>query len=258
MGANERIGINLAPEIVALDPKWLELIDESWLENLDCTTFLTRCRSGAVNRSELNSFLIQQQYYSKHFTRYLCALLSNISNEHDRQELTENLLEETGFIDNSEIPHSQIYREMMIEMGVPPESEPILASTQFLIDTMYECCRSANPLIGLAAMCLGAEAIVPHVYSQVIRGFIANGELSSNLKFFHIHVGCDDEHAITMRNIINRELSRDRFQLSLLKMTAVRLLQARTLFFEGISSRAAVIIPTIGVRHDALQFQGLQ
>src|SRR4051812_41215677 len=102
MGSNERFGLVAPHHLVPLDNKWLELIDEEWVRDLDWSPFLMRCRAGLVTREELNSFLIQQNYYSRHFTRYLCALLSNMNNETDRLELTENLLEEIGFGDEGE------------------------------------------------------------------------------------------------------------------------------------------------------------
>jgi pyrroloquinoline-quinone synthase len=269
MGANERICLNgLAVQpIVSLEERWNTLLDPAWLEDLDNTSFLTRCRQGDVSRTELRTFVVQQFFYSRHFTRFLCALLSNMGNESDRMELTENLLEEIGFDEHAGVPHSQIYREMMVRMGVDPEFEKVLPSTKFLVDAMYDCCRNSNPLVGLAAMCLGAEAIVPHVYSQIVRGFQSQGEPIENLEFFRIHIECDDGHAITMRNIIDREIGRDPFQMTLLKLTALRLLQARTRFFEGVSGAASEqkivldgVHPTarlMEVRHDSFQLQGL-
>lgn len=269
MGANERICLNgqeIQP-VVSLEDRWSELLDPSWVNELDGTLFLTRCRRGEVSGQELRTFIAQQYFYSRHFTRYLCALLSNMGNESDRMELTENLLEEIGFDEHAGVPHSQIYREMMSRMGIDPQFESVLPSTKFLVDTMYDCCRNANPLVGLAAMCLGAEAIVPHLYSQIVRGFQSQGESLENLDFFRIHIECDDGHAITMRNIIDREVGRDPFQKPLLKLTALRLLQARARFFDGVSEAAAEAKPVLDGVHptarrmevyrDTIQLQGL-
>jgi pyrroloquinoline-quinone synthase len=254
MGANERIRLNQSLKIVPLEEHWVDLIDDAWMARLDDTSFLRRCRSGDVSRDELLHFVGQQNLYSRHFTRYLCALLSNMAHEGDRLELTENLLEEIGFGDAGEIPHSQIYREMMAKLGVDA-SVAIEPATQHLIDTMYEACRNPNPLVGLAAMCLGAEAIVPHVYSQIIAGFVARGEPVENLHFFQLHVECDDGHAITMRKIIDRELGRNPEQIAILRTTAQRLIEARTLFFETFSPHFEYAVER-GVKHESFQLQG--
>lgn len=214
----------------------LNLLDAAWIDELDRTPFLSRCRSGEVTREELRRFVVQQYFYSRHFTRYLCALLSNIENERDRLELMENLLEEIGFGHAGEIPHSQLYRQMMTAMGIRPSEEKELETTRALVATMYECCRSQSAVVGLAALCLGAEAIVPHLYSQIVEGFSAVGEPMQNLEFFRLHIAEDDAHAVTMQNIILRELEKDPLQLPLLRLAALRLLQARRHFFEGITA----------------------
>jgi hypothetical protein len=103
------------------------------------------------------------------------------------------------------------------------------------IETMPECCRNSRPIIGLGALCLGAEAIVPKVYSTILNGFDAVREPRENLHFFTIHVSDDDEHAHTMRNIILRELSNNSRSRHDLEYGAARALDARVEFFEGIS-----------------------
>jgi pyrroloquinoline quinone (PQQ) biosynthesis protein C len=108
-------------------------------------------------------------------------------------------------------------------------------ATQALIETMLECCRNARPMVGLGALCLGAEAIVPEVYSTILNGFDAVREPRENLHFFTIHVSDDDEHARTMRNIILRELSNNSRSRYDLEYGAARAFDARVEFFEAIS-----------------------
>src|SRR5262249_11317014 len=105
-------------KIVTLDSAYGALIDASWIEELDATVFLSRCREGRASVAELHSYVRQQSYYSRHFTRYLCALLVNITDEADRVELMHNLFEEMGFGDFGNVPHSVIYQRMMKTMGV--------------------------------------------------------------------------------------------------------------------------------------------
>jgi pyrroloquinoline quinone (PQQ) biosynthesis protein C len=214
----------------------LKLLDASWIDAIDRTPFLTRCRAGEVTRPELRKYVIQQSFYSRHFTRYLCALLSNITEDHDRLKLVENLFEEMGFGDGGGVPHSELYRRMMATMGISSAGEPVHPATQALVDAMFECCRDRSPLTGLAALCLGAEAIVPHLYSQVVAGFRALGEPMENLVFFTLHIADDDAHAVTMKEILLRELEQDPALLPRLRQTALRLLDARRRFFEGITA----------------------
>jgi pyrroloquinoline quinone (PQQ) biosynthesis protein C len=140
-----------------------------------------------------------------------------------------------GLGDPKVTPHSQIYRDMMTAMGVALEDEAPTQATRDLVATMFDCCRSPSSMMGLGAICLGAEAIVPHVYSTVLEGFAGIGEPVRNLEFFAIHVSCDDDHAITMRRIIMRQLKADRRLRVDLDYGAAKALAARVAFFHAIA-----------------------
>lgn len=214
--------------------RWSDLIPNEWIQSLDETPFLRSCREGTVSRGALEKFLVQQYFYSRNFTRYLCALLSNIVDDEHRRELTENLVDETGLGKVTGTPHSRIYRTMLEQLGVDPESAEMLPETRALIEVMWQSCRHPNTAVGLGALCLGAEAIVPHVYSQIVQGFLAAGESKGNLEFFHIHIACDDEHALTMKKIIEKEL-RTPEQKAALHCAAARAIAARARFFRALS-----------------------
>jgi pyrroloquinoline-quinone synthase len=222
--------------ILQIDASWDGLIRPEWIRELDETLFLTRCRERRVTRPELERFVIQQGFYSRHFTRYLNALMANLAEEYDRHALTQNLFEEMGLGEAKTTPHTQIYRDMMRTMGLRFDDAMPFDTTRHLVDTMLECCRSTNSMVGLGALCLGAEAIVPHIYSTVIQGFEAVGEPRRNLEFFTLHVSCDDEHAITMRNIIARRLQTDPRCRIDLEYGAAKTIAARIGFFNELSS----------------------
>jgi pyrroloquinoline-quinone synthase len=222
--------------IVQIDATWRELLRREWIRDLDESPFLSRCREGKATREELYRFVRQQGYYSRHFTRFLNAVMANLADEQDRQALTQNLFEEMGLGEAKATPHSQIYKDMMKSMGVHLEDEPPTAATNELIATMFDCCRSDNPMVGLGAICLGAEAIVPHIYSTVLDGFASIGEPKRHLEFFTIHVGCDDDHAITMRRIIVRRLqAQPRLRIDL-DYGAAKAIAARVEFFNALTA----------------------
>ena len=101
-----------------INSAWNGLLPLRALDELDQTAFMSRCRSGVVSRRELEVFLVQQHHYSRHFTRYLCALLANLSNELDRLALTKNLFEEMGLGDMGDEPHVKIYRDMLFALDL--------------------------------------------------------------------------------------------------------------------------------------------
>src|SRR5271166_2873250 len=121
--------------IVRIDEHWSSFLRSSWIDALDDTPFLTRCREGAATRDELTTFVRQQCHYSRHFTRYLSALLANLTDEADRRDLVQNLFEEMGLGGLGNVPHAQIYRDMMRTMGVSLDDDPAYAETRALVDT---------------------------------------------------------------------------------------------------------------------------
>lgn len=210
-------------------------IKAEWLEQLGSTCFLKRCQNGQVSREELNNFVQQHQIYSRCFTRFLAALLANIEDDDHRLALTQNLFDEMGLGDAGNLPHSKLYRNMMASMGLMPSTSP-LPSTQHLVDTMFECCKSPNYMVGLGALCLGAEGIVPHIYQRIVDGFLAAGESLNKLYFFTLHIECDDEHSETMNEIISWQLQKSPSALLDLNYGAEKMIQARIGFFEGLSA----------------------
>lgn len=200
-------------------------------------SFLRRCRNGKISLNELKGFVVQQGMYSAHFTRYLCALMSNLPSNNEIFELAENLFEELGFGDKSSTPHSVIYKNMMKKIGVSPDGVQAYPETQHLIDTMLAHCRNPNPAYGLGALCLGAEALVPSMYADLIAGFESCGVPEQDLEFFSIHVACDDGHAETIRDIMINLSFNDERQEKVIIDAGQALVKARLDFFSGIEKR---------------------
>ena len=222
-----------------INPTWNSLLSSNLTKKLDETNFLTRCRTQTVSRRELDIFLVQQHHYSRHFTRFLCALLANLTAEEDRMALIENLFEEMGYGDLGDEPHSKIYRDMLTQLNLDPAMSPPLPETKALVETMMRLCADPNPIVGLGALCLGAEAIVPHIYSQIMQGLRARGFPEQHLRFFPLHIDGDDDHALTMKAIIDRELARNPNAKNALLKSAEESIRQRAAFFDGISRRAA-------------------
>lgn len=185
---------------------WDDLFPPGLLQELERHPFLRRCREDGRALDMLRAFLVQHSYYSENFTRYLCALMSRMPNNDDVRALAMNLVEETGLDRPNAVTHAELYRRCLGELGVQPRSAPILAETSALIENMFHYCRSPDPLEGLAALCLGAEAIVPTLYGGILDGLRAAGYSDEQLYFFVLHVSEDEAHALVMRDIINRLL----------------------------------------------------
>ncbi|RKP46029.1 AMP-binding protein [Trinickia fusca] len=187
-----------------LSPLWADVFPSGLLTELNANPFLTACRNGTIGTDQLRGFLIQHRYYSQYFTRYLCSLMGSLPEQDEFKALSHNLAEELSGDDTDQISHAELYRQAMDEMSAVPGSRPMLASTRALIDTMFRYCRGGDPLDGLAALCLGAEAIVPIIYGPVLDALRRANAPERAQRFFQIHVEEDEQHAIVMREIIDR------------------------------------------------------
>lgn len=216
--------------------------------------FLTRCRRGEVSVEEFKVFLVQQGIYSSYFTRYLCALMANLPSGAQVQALAENLCEELGLTEDSATPHSVIYRDMLKDFGLTLEGERPLLGTRRLIDTMFDHCRDVNAARGLGALCLGAEALVPIVYTDLLAGFAGAGVPPEAVVFFNIHVECDDGHAETLRDIMVEVARSQPDQLALMLSAGEALVDARLAFFDSIETHAR-ILGAAPARQDAVLSQ---
>jgi pyrroloquinoline-quinone synthase len=201
--------------------------------------FLRRCASGEVTLAALKIFLAQQGKYSSYFTRYLCALISNLKDSGDVLRLAQNLAEELGLGGDLQEPHSLMYARMLREFDIDLATAPMLPATQDLIDTMFLYCRRSNPAYGLAALCLGAEAIVPAVYRDLLQGFAAHDVPLQQLEFFRIHIECDDGHSAIMSDILVRMLEQDRANRRAVIEASAKLVEARLAFFTNIERALA-------------------
>ncbi|MFC6981268.1 TenA family transcriptional regulator [Microbulbifer taiwanensis] len=179
-------------------------------------------------------FLAQQGLYSTYFTRYLCAMMANLPGNDEVMALAENLFEELGLEPDSPQPHHLVYRYMLQSFGVRLEDARPLAGTSQLIDSMFRHCRDSRPSAGLGALCLGAEALVPALYTDIVAGFRACGVADKEIEFFLMHIECDDGHAETIRDIMVDIATLDPGQIDIMLGTGSELVDARMRFFDSI------------------------
>lgn len=212
----------------------LEQLKEEMIYQIYKHPFLIQCRSGEVSLDRLNTFLVQQGKYSSNFTRYICQLMVNLESHEDVLSIFDNLYEELGFGEVKAPPHSKIYRNMLQNFDLDLRIQPTLPSTQRLIDTMMNFCKQSEGVYGLAALCLGAEAIVPQLYSDIVTGFVAKGIDRKQLNFFTLHIECDDDHADTMLAILSRLIIAKPALFEIVRHAAFLTIQARIEFLDDM------------------------
>jgi quercetin dioxygenase-like cupin family protein len=150
-----------------------------------------------------------------------------------RAKLSENLWEEGGGQEPSK-RHSQIFREFLKSMGTDKPDQ--LAYTDFTKDFVRQYLRgsaSGDPLYGAAFLSLGTEGIVADMYTVLVDGMLKAGLPKEWLKFFYLHIGCDDDHAETLKDMLYALRDRKDF-IQTARQATDDALNLRTLFFNNL------------------------
>jgi pyrroloquinoline-quinone synthase len=202
------------------------------VEKIRTHSFIQRCQDGSITLDELKIFLVQQGLYATNFTKYLCAAMSNLPSNNEIRPLARNLFDESGFSGTK--PHAVVYDETLENFGLSLKGAVPLKGTVKLINEMFRHCRNENPAFGTGALCLGAEALVPYLYTDIVKGFTQCGVSEEQLGFFTLHITVDDEHATTMGEIM-ASIAKDKPEEVANMVTAGRdLVDARMEFFTSI------------------------
>jgi pyrroloquinoline quinone (PQQ) biosynthesis protein C/quercetin dioxygenase-like cupin family protein len=158
---------------------------------------------GTLSREDLRYVYSQYHLYSKNFTRFVAAVMANCDSDLFRAQLSENLWEEGGGCE-PERRHAQIFRNFLhralgIEDAERIEYAPY--TRHFVREYLVQCLRS-EPMVGTAFLSLGTEGIVARMYQIMLTGLRKAGLPDSELEFFHLHIACDDEHAVTLEKMM--------------------------------------------------------
>jgi len=163
---------------------------------------LRACERGHLTRSDF-AFLFSQYYlYSSNFTRYLANLLGSCESDLHRSKLSQNLWEESGALEPSQ-RHSALFRDFLRSgLGIEVEAIEFTSGARHFVDTYLTYSRKASAPAAAAFLALGTEGTVSRLYSIFVKGLRRAGVAEASLRFFQIHIDCDDEHAATLEEIV--------------------------------------------------------
>jgi pyrroloquinoline quinone (PQQ) biosynthesis protein C/mannose-6-phosphate isomerase-like protein (cupin superfamily) len=160
------------------------------------------CRQGHLVKEDFQLVFSQYYLYSKNFTRYLAALMANSNDDYHRARLSENLWEEGGGA-RPEKRHSELFRSFLREgLSIDLDAIQISDFTRYFVREYLDFCLKSHPMAGAAFLSLGTEGIVPRMYSILVEGLRRAGIDDDKLEFFHAHIQCDDEHAVTLEEMM--------------------------------------------------------
>ncbi len=108
--------------------------------------------------------------------------------------------------------------------------------TQEFVDIYLKNSIQADPVSGSAWLSLGTEGIVSDMYQIMVEGMRQAGFQDIELEFFQLHIGCDDEHAATLTEMMCSYQDLPEWFETCLQATD-RALTARSHFFECLYDR---------------------
>src|SRR2546421_3454656 len=160
------------------------------------------CSAGYLVLEDFQFIFSQYYLYSKNFSRYIAALMANSNNDYYRSRLSENLWEEGGGSE-PEKRHAELFRKFLRNgLAIDIDSIEYSDGTCYFVREFLDFCLNSSPMAGSSFLSLGTEGIVARMYTIFVEGMHRAGIDDSVLEFFHIHMECDDEHALTLENMM--------------------------------------------------------
>ncbi len=165
------------------------------------------CRAGLLTKEDFKHIFAQYYRYSKNFTRYLTALMTNCENDYYRSQLSANLWEEGGGAD-TDVRHAELFRRFLRDsLGVEPDCIEYQSFANDFFHQYLDYCRNSSVVAGSAFLSLGTEGAISRLYGYFCEGLLKAGIPEEQLKFFRLHMECDDEHAITLARLMQSHSS---------------------------------------------------
>ncbi len=206
-------------------------------------SYLKRFENKELNKDQVKIFAEQYYCFSRHFARYLAALVAITPDEGARAPLIKNLGEEYGARQeenqemDAERTHPAIFRMFLRSVGIDTSPEALdaikpLPETKLFVDK-YLNIRFLNYIEAFGALGPGTEYIVPKMYTSVREGCRGAGLTEEEVLFFSAHIELDVEHAEGIKESLLPFAQSDDHQ-ELMRLGAIDFLDARTVLWDGL------------------------
>ncbi len=196
-------------------------------------------QSGYLTPDDLQFIFGQYSFYCRNFTRYLAALMANTDNDLHRAQLVENLWEESGAAEVSQ-RHAELFRRFLTQgLQLALDELSPAAVTQVFVHEVLSFCSRSPACEGAAFLSLGTESLVPRMYEIFLQGLTAAGIPEQHLTFFQLHIACDDEHAITLEQMMLSHADEPDWFVRCQRALTMAL-DLREQFFEGLYQQLQV------------------
>jgi mannose-6-phosphate isomerase-like protein (cupin superfamily)/pyrroloquinoline quinone (PQQ) biosynthesis protein C len=192
---------------------------------------LTGFSQGAFSRDDLRYVFSQYHLYTSTFTRFIAAVMATCEDDRFRAALSQNLWEEGGGCEPSR-RHAQIFRNFLQRsLGIEDISRIEYAPfTRLFVNEYMDQSLHLPPMAASAFLAVGTEGIVSRMYEIMRTGLRRAGIPDDELEFFDIHIACDDDHALTLENLMLSYADRPGW-FAACAAAVTRALDLRTTFF---------------------------
>ena len=202
-------------------------------------------------RHALKDFAFQYGLYSSRFTRYVDAVIEQLSDAGHRRILESNLAEEQGDTHGVDLPaevlatvigrpHASLFRRFQQALDIDDDhhdAPPGDHAGRRWSKAFLELCE-LDECIGVGAIGIGTELVVSSIYNQVLVGLREHSGLSmTEHVFFDLHSQCDEEHADQMLTIA-ADLARDNESCNKIAYGARKAIELRSAFWDEMLQRA--------------------
>ncbi|MEO1999843.1 MAG: iron-containing redox enzyme family protein, partial [Planctomycetaceae bacterium] len=204
----------------------------------------------------LRDFAQMYPGYCAHFPRYLTMVISKLESPDHRNTLMQNLIEETGTLDEAEIevliehgidpdwvqgiPHPQLFERFQRALGL--ESCDADGGDDLEVvcwrESFYNLLASGSAAEAVGAIGLGTENVVGKIYAPIVRAIERLGTLDRReCVFFELHCEVDDDHHEALLAIA-RDFAEDPGNRVDLRKGMLKALGYRARFWDWMHQRA--------------------
>lgn len=194
-------------------------------------------------RAALRDYCHQYGFYCADFSRYIEAVIGRLDSPPHRLILLQNLSEERG-LDAShpdQVPHRILFQQLQRAAGVTPEyaaKTPPCPTVRTWRDLFMRSCASHDAGVGIGALGIGTELIVPTIYRFLHRAVTEHTDMTpDDYRFLTVHLECDDGHADQLKEI-SIDLAEDPERRESLRFGALHSLHLRSAFWDAMLARS--------------------
>jgi pyrroloquinoline quinone (PQQ) biosynthesis protein C len=205
-------------------------------------------------RWALADFARAYRGYSAWFPRYLTAVVSRLDRAEHRAALLDNLAEECGRYEGSElealaragvdpawvegVPHPELFARFARAIGAETDDAAVPDQVACWRELLLLVVSSGSAAEAVGAMGLGTETIVRSIYPPFVTAIERLGTLSPrDAVFFPLHAAVDDHHQRTLK-VIAADLAATETGARELRRGMLKALQLRSAFWDWLHARA--------------------